>query len=106
MGLICGSRWPPPTPAERGLTGYRAGGFRPGVTMHRGDAVAAEFDIAIIHAAEAKGWRERGREATTSGGARQRLSLFDPFSSSEVAVTKRAPNVNGLGTAPTLRPGR
>ena len=59
MGLICGSRWPPPTPAERGLTGYRAGGFRPGVTMHRGDAVAAEFDIAIIHAAEAKGWRER-----------------------------------------------
>jgi hypothetical protein len=29
------------------------------MTMHRGDALAVEFDMAIIRAAEAKGWRER-----------------------------------------------
>jgi hypothetical protein len=45
--------------AERGLTGYGTGGFQNSVTMHRGDALAAEFDMAIIRAAEAKGWRER-----------------------------------------------
>jgi hypothetical protein len=45
--------------AERGLIGYGAGGFQHSVTMHRGDALAAEFDMAIIRAADAKGWRER-----------------------------------------------
>jgi hypothetical protein len=45
--------------AERGLIGYGAGGFQHSVTMHRGDALAAEFDMTIIRAAEAKGWRER-----------------------------------------------
>jgi hypothetical protein len=46
--------------AERGITGYGAGGFKHTVTMHRGDALAAEFDMAIIRAAQAKGWKERG----------------------------------------------
>jgi hypothetical protein len=30
------------------------------VTMQRGDALAAELDMAILRAAEAKGWKERG----------------------------------------------
>jgi hypothetical protein len=46
--------------AERGITGYGASGFKHTVTMHRGDALAAEFDMAIVRAARAKGWRERG----------------------------------------------
>ena len=46
--------------AERGITGYGVGGFRHTVTIDRGDALTAEFDMAIIRAAEAKGWRERG----------------------------------------------
>jgi len=45
--------------AERGIIGYGANAFRHSATMHRGDALAAEFDMAIIRAAEAKGWRER-----------------------------------------------
>jgi hypothetical protein len=45
--------------AERGLIGYGAGAFQHSMTMHRGDALAVEFDMAIIRAAEAKGWRER-----------------------------------------------
>ncbi len=46
--------------AQRGITGYGTGGSKHTVTMHRGDALAAEFDMTIIRAAEAKGWRERG----------------------------------------------
>src|SRR5262249_7477989 len=40
---------------ERGITGYGAGGFRHTVAMHRGDALAAEFDMAISRAAAANG---------------------------------------------------
>src|SRR5260370_42609314 len=43
--------------AERGIKGYGTGAFRHTVTINRGDALAAEFDMAIIGAAEAKGWR-------------------------------------------------
>jgi hypothetical protein len=46
--------------AERGITGYGTGAFQHTVTINRGDALAAELDMAIIRAAEAKGWRERG----------------------------------------------
>jgi hypothetical protein len=46
--------------AERGIIGYGTGAFRHSVAIDRGDALAAEFDMAIIRAAEAKGWRERG----------------------------------------------
>jgi hypothetical protein len=49
----------PERAAERGITGYGTGGFQHTVTMHRGDALAAELDIAILRAAEAKGWKER-----------------------------------------------
>jgi len=45
--------------AERGITGYGTGAFQHTVTTNRGDALAAEFDMAILRAAQAKGWRER-----------------------------------------------
>jgi hypothetical protein len=45
--------------AERGITGYAANGFKHTVIMQRGDALAAAFDMAILRAAEAKGWKER-----------------------------------------------
>jgi hypothetical protein len=48
--------------AERGITGYGTGAFQHTVTIDRGDALAAELDMAILRAAEAKGWKERGRE--------------------------------------------
>jgi hypothetical protein len=46
--------------AERGITGYGIGAFQHTVTINRGDALAAAFDMAIIRAAQAKWWRERG----------------------------------------------
>jgi hypothetical protein len=50
----------PERAAERGIAGYGKAGFKHIVTMQRGDALAAELDMAIIRAAEAKGWQERG----------------------------------------------
>jgi hypothetical protein len=45
--------------AARGIIGYGSAGFQHTVTMERGQALAAEFDMAIIRAADAKGWPER-----------------------------------------------
>jgi hypothetical protein len=50
----------PERAAQRGIKGYGTGGFQHKVTIDRGDTLAAAFDMAIIRAAEAKGWRERG----------------------------------------------
>jgi hypothetical protein len=50
----------PERAAQRGIKGYGTGGFQHKVTIDRGDTLAAEFDMAILRAAEAKGWQERG----------------------------------------------
>src|SRR5262249_18638942 len=53
--------------AERGIIGYGAGSFQHSVTMHHGDLLARDLDMAIIRAAEPKGWRQQQGGNTARG---------------------------------------